>query len=188
MTAALTFSKVESKAELEGILALQSSNLREQLSPAEASTEGFLTVAHTLEILHQMNEQEPHLVVKHDQQVVGYLLAMTREARQFIPLLEPLFLRLDCLLWEGTPLAERPYLVVGQVCIARPWRGQGLVQAAYAHYRQWFAPRYDLAITEIDTRNTRSLAAHAKVGFQELERYRESSEREWSVVIWDWLV
>jgi RimJ/RimL family protein N-acetyltransferase len=44
---------------------------------------------------------------------------------------------------------------------------------------------YDFVITEIATRNTRSIRAHEKVGFQLLHRFKDDKE-EWDVVIWDW--
>jgi RimJ/RimL family protein N-acetyltransferase len=44
---------------------------------------------------------------------------------------------------------------------------------------------YDFVLTEIATRNTRSIRAHEKVGFQLLHRFSDEKE-QWDIVVWDW--
>ena len=56
----------------------------------------------------------------------------------------------------------------------------------YQHYRNIYAPKYELILTEIATRNQRSIRAHYRVGFETLVRFKTDKE-EWEIVIWDWL-
>jgi L-amino acid N-acyltransferase YncA len=76
--------------------------------------------------------------------------------------------------------------VVGQVCVAKAFRGTGLLQQCYAFYRNRYATKYDFAITEVAASNTRSLTAHQKCGFQEIARYPGANGQEWCVILWDW--
>jgi L-amino acid N-acyltransferase YncA len=161
--------------ELEQILALQQKNL-------EPTADGFVTVRHTLEVLAAMHARLPSVVALDEHgAVVGYALAMARESRALLPILAPMFERLDAL----PALAGRRWYVMGQVCVAEAWRGRGVLDALYADHRAAYADRFDALVTEIATRNRRSLAAHARVGFVELDRYRDATD-EWSVVAWSW--
>jgi L-amino acid N-acyltransferase YncA len=43
-----------------------------------------------------------------------------------------------------------------------------------------------LLVTEVSTKNQRSLKAHEKVGFKNVFTYEDGID-EWNVVIWNWL-
>jgi hypothetical protein len=113
--------------------------------------------------------------------LAGYALAMAREARALLPILEPMFARLGGL----SALAGKRWYVMGQVCVAQAWRGRGVFDALYAGHRRAYSGRFDALVTEIATRNGRSLRAHARVGFAEIDRYRDATD-DWSVVGWFW--
>jgi GNAT superfamily N-acetyltransferase len=110
---------------------------------------------------------------------------MPRECRPLVPVLEPMFALLDGLAYQGQPLASRRFYVMGQVCVDKAHRGKGLFDALYHQHREQLRLRYDLCVTEIATRNTRSLRAHARVGFETVHTYRDASDT-WAVVLWDW--
>lgn len=181
----LTFGPATEK-DLEGILRLQQTNLKQHITAEEAMEQGFLTVEHDMELLRRMNDHEPHIVARDGSRVVGYTLAMTRELRDEIPVLVPMFQLFNQVSYRGKPLAELDYLVVGQVCVDKAYRGQAVLDRCYAQYRQEYAGRYALAITDIASTNHRSLRVHERVGFQEIERFTDSSSTEWVVVVWDW--
>jgi hypothetical protein len=102
---------------------------------------------------------------------------MPREACDLVPVLVPMFQRLDTL----PALKEQSWYVMGQVCVAEQWRGHGLFDRMYAEHHRHFASRFDWLITEIAMRNPRSLKAHARVGFVEMDRFCDATD-EWSVV------
>lgn len=54
-----TYGPALSKADLQGILALQQQNLPSALSPEE---QGFVTVRHDLPLLRKMNTPHPHRI------------------------------------------------------------------------------------------------------------------------------
>ena len=174
---------VTGRVELEQILQLQAANLREHVPPEQAAREGFLTVAHTLEVLEQMHALAPSIIAKEGERLAGYALVMPVETRAFVPVLEPMFQLLQTLSWRGRPLREWGYYIMGQVCVAEAFRGQGVFDALYREHRARYAERFACTVTEVSTRNTRSLRAHARVGFEVLETYRDATD-EWAVMVW----
>lgn len=176
---------VATREDLQDILTLQRENLREHVSRADAEREGFLTVAHDLDVLARMHALAPSVIAREGDALAGYALVMPLEARDTVPVLAPLFAQFDALTWQGRPLGASRYYVMGQVCVARPFRGQGVFDALYRGHREAYAHRFDFTVTEIATRNTRSMRAHARVGFQVLTTYRDALD-EWAVVLWDW--
>ena len=165
---------------------MQKANLPQNLSESEIKSQGFVTVVHTLEDLKKLNAYEKHLIIKDDELVIGYLLAMTKNSRNDIPVLIPMFHLFDKIGYKEKLISEYNYLVVGQVCINKDYRGLGLMDKSYAAYKAHFKEKYDFAITEISVNNLRSLSAHKRIGFVELNTYRDTNNLEWSVVIWDW--
>ena len=51
---------------------------------------------------------------------------------------------------------------------------------------QYYSNKYDFAITEIAATNLRSLKAHRRIGFKEINTYLSPDKTEWVVVLWDW--
>jgi GNAT superfamily N-acetyltransferase len=173
------------REDLQDILTLQRDNLRDHVSPEDAEREGFVTVAHTLDTLERMHALAPSVIAREGEALAGYALVMPLEAREAVPLLAPMFGQFDALTWQGRPLSTFRYYVMGQVCVARGFRGRGVFDALYRGHREAYAHRFDFMVTEIATRNTRSMRAHARVGFQVLTTYRDALD-EWAVVLWDW--
>ena len=173
------------RADLEDILELQRENHRDVVEAEDARREGFVTVAHTLEALEGMHSVAPSIIAREGAELAGYALVMPVETRTLVPILEPMFRQFETLEWRGRPLAAQRYYVMGQICVARAHRGRGIVDAMYLEHRARYAARFDLCVTEIASRNTRSMRAHARVGFEIVKTYRDAHE-EWAVVAWDW--
>jgi RimJ/RimL family protein N-acetyltransferase len=68
--------------------------------------------------------------------------------------------------------------------IDEKYRGQGVFAGMYQKYFETYKGPFDYIITEIAARNTRSMHAHIKVGFQEIYRYDEPGMEEWVVVLY----
>jgi len=180
-----TVGSVREPAELEQILALQRANLAANVSADEANAQGFVTAVHDLEILQRMHALAPSIVARAEDGLAGYALTMRVEARADVPILEPMFQLLETLSWRGGPLASRRFYVMGQICVAKPFRGQGVFDALYGGHRDHYRDRFELLVTEVSLRNQRSLRAHERVGFEPLHRYRDSVD-DWVILGWDW--
>jgi GNAT superfamily N-acetyltransferase len=171
-------ARLASRDELAQILELQRANLAARVSREDAAQQGFLTVAHDLTLLERMHEVAPSVIAVEGDALAGYALVMPVECRDLIPMLVPMFERLEA-------LGVARYYIMGQICVARPYRGQGVFDALYRAHRDHLDARYDRCVTEVATRNTRSLRAHARIGFRTLETYRDATD-EWSLITWDW--
>ncbi len=171
--------------DLQQILALQQRNLPGGLSEEERQMQGFVTVQHDLALLRAMNDACPHTIAKDGNQVIGYALTMLTSFREQIPVLMPMFAQLDQMTFEGNKLAALSYVVMGQVCVAKPYRGQGVMAGMYQHMRERLHATFDMAVTEVDSRNRRSLKAHQNAGFQTLLSYM-AGDIGWEVLVWDW--
>jgi GNAT superfamily N-acetyltransferase len=176
------YRTAETLADLQGILQLQHANLSQTIGPHEAREQGFVTLQHTLPLLREMNADYGHSIAVEDEQVVGYALMMQRRFETQIPALAALMQQLDHSRWRGRPLTEYPYFIMGQVCVAKAFRGQGVFVGLYQHLCTRLAADFAVVVTEIAALNTRSCRAHAKIGFVEMQRYLAKDGREWVVV------
>lgn len=182
----IIYTTAQSEQDLQSILRLQQANLPSQLKPDEMASQGFVTVKHSLADLQKLNEIEPHIIAKEDHKVIGYLLAMTAKSKDDIPVLKPMFQLFDSIQFHCKPVAAFNYIVVGQVCVDKDYRGQGILDNCYTAYKEAFGKKYDFAITEIAIKNSRSLNAHKRIGFVNACTYAAPDKVEWQVVIWDW--
>ena len=171
---------VEREEELRQILDLQRENRPGRLSTEEIAAEGFVTVEHTLDLLKRMHAIAPSIVARDGASLAGYALVMPLQCRSVIPILEPMFQRLDSL-----GMAEQRFYVMGQICVAKPWRGKGVFDLLYQAHRRHLRGTFDCSVTEVATRNTRSMRAHQRVGFKVIDRYRDATD-EWALLRWDW--
>jgi hypothetical protein len=170
--------------ELRQILALQTLN-QTRNTPADYQREqGFVTVTHALPQLQAFCRVAPQIIAKQDDTVIGYALTMPPALRNGAPELISLFDEIDKLTYADKPLAEYRYYVMGQVCVAEAQRGLGVFDGLYATHRAYFQADYDLCVTDIATRNTRSMRAHARVGFRVIHEFADSLDH-WAVVVWD---
>lgn len=173
----VVYKQAESLKELEQILDLQQRNLPKNISVEESTKEGFVTVEHTMDVLQAMNEECGHIIAVDDDQLVGYALCMHPKFAEDIEVLRPMFHEIDKVLERKVN-----YMAMGQICIAKTHRGQGIFRKLYQTMKEKLPKSFDTIITEVDGKNKRSLAAHTAIGFQELKRY-VALDKEWVIII-----
>lgn len=182
----MIFTTVSTPREVAQILQLQAENHPSVLSAEVQAREGFVTVQHNPEVLARMNLHAPSVIAQSGDALAGYCLMMPREFRPDIPILEPMFQRLDQLTWRGQPLDRQRWFVMGQVCVAAAFRGQGVFDGMYQQLGEVYRNRFDFVVTEVAERNVRSMRAHERVGFQTLYQYNNQLSGEpWRVIIWE---
>lgn len=181
----ISLTTVSSTDELEQILALQQRNLPQNIDETEMQSQGFVTMIHDMNVLQQMHDLAPSIIAKENEKVIGYALVMLRACRQLVPLLEPMFKNFDKLEYLGKPLNDYLFYVMGQVCIDKQYRRTGLFNQLYQKHKEVYGGQFDFIMTEVATRNTRSLQAHTRVGFETLNVHRDELD-EWSVILWNW--
>ena len=177
--------RVSNDAELEGIRLLQRENLRKLIGETEAGKEGFLTAEYSMETLQQMHQFQPSIIAKDGDAVAGYVIVTTKDSYGQHPLLDSLFDSIDALVYNGTALKNVNYILVGQLCVGKAYRGIGLVQKMYAYYQQCLNKEYQYLITDVAQENPRSIKAHLKTGFEIIDTLKYDGIG-WDIVLWDW--
>lgn len=177
----ITYARATTDDELHQILGLQEKNLKANVSSEEIAKEGYVTLQHDFDVLKRMNDACAHVIAKDGDKLVGFALSMVKEFRQDVVLLQPMFEKIDVLV----PNAN--YIVMGQICIDKAYRGQGVFRALYNFMRSELNSAFDLLITEVSENNVRSLNAHIAVGFESIT-YENHPEMkgEWVLLAWKW--
>ena len=175
---------VHTVKELEEILSLQQQNLPKNISAEELRAQGFVTFQHDLETLQQFHQLAPSVIVRDDDKVVAYALTVVNEARHIFPPMESMFVLLETLQWKGQPFQNFRYYEMGQICVAKDYRGKGVFEMLYQQHKRSYSHKFELLVTKISTKNHRSLRAHEKVGFQTVVVEKDELD-EWAVVAWD---
>jgi predicted GNAT family N-acyltransferase len=182
----IQFSKAASDLDLQQILVLQKENLPNKLSKSEIESQGFVTISHDFNLLAEMNAKSPHIIVKFNGEVIGYALVMLEFFKDRIPVLFPMFQQIDKIEYGGKLMREIDYFVMGQVCIAKPFRGQGIFKGLFEKMKNEMAADFKMVVTEVATRNQRSMKAHFKVGFKIIKKYQSEVGEKWAIIAWDW--
>ena len=176
----IQYKLTSTKLELAQIIELQQRNLPLNISANEKNEQGFVSAQHTLDLLTKMHDAHPHVIAKHNNKVIGYALCMLQEFRSEIPLLTPMFNQTDKAIKE---LDEKlNYIVMGQICIDKKYRKQGMFRALYKYMKQNISKEYNAIITEVDVKNVRSSNAHKAIGFKILKEH-QSNNQNWELIL-----
>lgn len=171
-------------AIVDQILALQLVNLRQNISSAEAKDQGFVYVHHKKEALQSVCDTEPAVVGLVDTELAGYAICMHKKFKDQVPELQKLLTLIDSILPQYVQMNNPSYLICGQVCVNKNFRGLGLMRMLYEKMKD-LSSKYQFCVTEISSQNTRSLHVHNQVGFKIIHTYSKHDE-EWNIVLWDW--
>jgi len=174
----IIYKKAETTLELYQILELQQINILDSISKEESETEGFVTVKHDFEILNAMNNKCAHTIAKSNGNIIGYALSMVKEFKEEIAILKPMFKEI-----ENSVDSNLSYITMGQICIDKTFRKQGVFRGLYSAMKEHVKHEFDVIITEVDKKNTRSLNAHQAIGFELLKTYKTNNQ-EWALLSW----
>ena len=181
----IIIKRVTELEELQGIKKLQDANLLNNMGKEESDKEGFLSADYSMEFLEKMHDACPSIIAKDRDRVVGYALVAIKEVRNHHDLLADLFNTIDTHSYKNNPLKDEKYVVVGQLCVAKDYRGQGLTKRLYNHFRECLSNDYYYCLTDVAIANNRSLAAHLSTGFVVISSISYGGIA-WNIVLWDW--
>ena len=180
----IIFDIASTDQHFEQILQLQKQNLFRSISAEQQAQQGFVFAEHTVPLLKMMAAQLPQVIAVSSGKVIGYNLAMPVSMRNEIPSLVPMFDQFERSEYRGKPLSTYSYIVGGQVCVDKDFRGQDLLRRLYHETRNRLSPGYQLCVTEVSARNIAGLKAHHKMGFEVISTYHDGIEL-WKVVVWN---
>jgi len=142
-------------------------NLKYSVSDKEKEQEDFVTVHHNFDVLTRMNDACAHIIAKDGNKVVGYALSMTDDFRDEISVLRPMFTEIENVNIQN-------FITIGQICVAKTNRKQGVFRGLYNAMKKSSYPKYDAT-------NSRSLGAHYAVGFEKVCIYH-SLDQDWELI------
>jgi ribosomal protein S18 acetylase RimI-like enzyme len=172
--------------QIDSLLDLQRRNLREYLDAQTIESQGYVSFHYTPDILQKKMSGAPQIIAREGDTVVAYALSTIPEISKTIDAFVPLLEKFKTIAYHGKMLTDWRYYIVGQVCVDEKWRGKGVFDALYAEHKRLFQPDYDFVVTVIDSDNTRSLAAHWRIGFKTIHTYFDDYHgKEWQLVLWD---
>jgi len=181
----LTAKLVTTDDEIYQIAALSNANLATNISAETKAKEGFVSWRYDPAILAALHAVAPSVVAMDGTALAGYAITLTRESLSLYPAAAPTYEHAATLSFDGRPLKDQRFYLMGQICVAEPWRGQGIVGVLYEGHRRFYRGHYDFLITEISIANPRSLKAHQKIGFEIIDTHHDTAGH-WDVVAWDW--
>ncbi|KAJ3080509.1 hypothetical protein HDU99_008192 [Rhizoclosmatium hyalinum] len=159
-------------AHITQIKTLHNANLRRLLPVEVQERDGFVTAEYEVEYLAHIHKSTPAVValaqVDGAEKVVGYVLAATKTDSMSHNLLKDLVHFVDSnSSYNGKPLASTNYIVVGQLCVAKEFRGAALAKRMYQHYAEVYlkSGKFECAVTDVVSTNVISLRAHEKAGW-----------------------
>ncbi len=172
--------------DLDGISRLSSANLKTTLlNEEDIKTEGYVTWQYPVTLLQKLHQYHPSVVAFAEKQIVGYALIVLREARVDHPEFDVVLDRLDPILYKEKPLGSYNYYAMGQVCVAKNYRGEGVFRKLFETHKKQMQGQYEFVVTTIAVGNPRSIRAHEAVGFKIIHEF-DDHFGNWIVVVWDW--
>jgi predicted GNAT superfamily acetyltransferase len=143
------------------ILDLQSANYIANLSAHERE-QGFLSARFTLEQTAQIAEDLGTIVAVIDDQIVGFICAFRNEFETRSPVIAKMLESYDRFIFEARPLSTLNSYIYGPVCMARDFRGRGLLRGLYEAQKKDLAGQFEIGVAFVSRSNPHSLAAHVK--------------------------
>src|ERR1051325_2216597 len=122
---------VTTEHELLAIHCLNQENLKQNLDKRTQEQEGFVTWLYSLELLEKMHQLSPSIIVKDNEKLVAYALTTLKESKAFHPDLQTMFRNLEPVQYKSNPLSSYQFYCMGQICVAKEYRGKGLVNMLY---------------------------------------------------------
>ena len=188
MSATVSITTAQCDDDIRAILALQQTNLMRNTSTEMQNSDGFVTIQYEYDALRKINSTMPSVIAKDASgNLIGYTLAIPPEFVATLPALGSLFTLIESLQYEGKPIQDHAYYVMGQSCVAFGFRGQQVLARMLHKHRELYKDRSRLLITSISQKNPRSLRAHLSAGFERFKSFHDPLlDDTWYMIMWDW--
>jgi hypothetical protein len=141
------------------ILDLQSTNFIANLHEDDRK-QGFLSAQFTAEQTALIAEDLGTMLAVVDDHVAGFLCAFRKEFDTGSPVIATMLESYDRLSFDGEPLSSFSSYIYGPVCIARDYRGRGLLRGLYEAQKKDLAGRFEIGVAFVSRSNPHSLEAH----------------------------
>jgi predicted GNAT superfamily acetyltransferase len=97
-----------------------------------------------------------------DDQIVGFVCAFRNEFETGSPVIAKMLESYDRMVFEGRALNSFRSYIYGPVCLARDFRGRGLLRGLYEAQKKDLAGLFEIGVAFVSQSNPHSLDAHVK--------------------------
>ncbi|MEX2367279.1 MAG: hypothetical protein WD601_11800 [Pseudohongiellaceae bacterium] len=160
------------EADIPSLRAIQNDNLRTTLPPDQMQ-DGYLSIAFSEDEFRAFNRDLCVVVARVDGEVAGYCCVSSAAFNADFPILDRIMANLPAykVPGESQPPAEATSCIYGPACIARPFRGRGILDLMFSRAAMLAEEAgYLFCFSFVSAGNARSLQAHLKLPFQEVGR------------------
>ncbi len=159
------------KADISGILELQSANLVSNLSVQEQEN-GFVTTPFTIDLIEEIILQDGLFIAIDKEKVVSYVFAGSWEYFSYWDIFKYMIKRFPNLKFQGKTITTENSFQYGPICIDVNYRGKGLINQIFEEMRLNLKEKYPISLTFINAVNIPSTKAHTgKLGWEIIDRF-----------------
>jgi hypothetical protein len=159
-------------SDYPAILRLQSANYIGNLS-IEERHQGFLSAEFSRQQVAEMAEDLGTMLALVEGEVAGFLCAFRKEFNHGSPVIDEMLRSYDRVAFGGRPLAMFSSYIYGPVCIARAYRGQGLLPGLFEAQKEDLAGQFEVGVAFVSRDNPHSLRAHVSgLGMTEVGEFQ----------------
>ena len=162
------------KSDIEGVLSLQKQNLFGKM-PEEELKNGFVTTPFTTDLIEEIIAKEDGLFVAENEsnEIIAYVFAASWRYFSQWEIFNYMVSRLDQLSFNHKNITTENSFQYGPICIAKSYRGRGIINLIFEEMRVEFVKRYPISITFINKVNIVSEKAHTqKLGWQKIDEFQ----------------
>jgi predicted GNAT superfamily acetyltransferase len=143
------------------VLNLQTANFIANLSEAERR-QGFLSAQFSAAQTEQIAQDLGTIVALADGHLAGFLCALRKEFDTGSPVIARMLESFDRMSFHGQPLSSFTSYIYGPVCIAREYRGRGLLRGLYEAQKRSLTGKFEMGVAFVSRSNPHSLQAHVR--------------------------
>ncbi|MEP1096357.1 MAG: GNAT family acetyltransferase [Cyclobacteriaceae bacterium] len=163
-------SRQATPSDISGILALQKLYLHRSLSPEERKS-GFVTTPFSREQIQNRVENNGLFVTEEGGQIIAYVFAGKWEFFEQWPIFPYMTSRFSNLKFQDFDISTASTFQYGPVCVDLAYRGKKVFNAVFEEMRLEWRKKFPLSITFINSVNEVSVKAHAKLGWEVIDRF-----------------
>ncbi|HLV40375.1 GNAT family acetyltransferase [Xanthomarina sp.] len=165
-------TRIGTKNDIDGILALQEKNLYRNLNDVERK-EGFVTTPFTVNQIEEIiKENGLFVAITKNNELVAYAFAGSWNYFEQWEIFNFMVSRFPKLSFHGNKITTENSFQYGPVCIDKNYRGQGLLNQIFEEMRIEFLKAYPISITFINKINVISEKAHTrKLGWEIIDEF-----------------
>jgi hypothetical protein len=147
--------------DIDGIAALQELYLVSNLSEEEKES-GFVTTRFTREQLTEIIGQEGLFIAKDDNNIIAYIFGGSWNFFNQWPIFSHMTSLFPNLTFVDFDITTTNSFQYGPICIAKEYRGMGLIKLFFEFMRIHMVKKYPLSLTFINKTNIPSTKAHTE--------------------------